>query len=425
MTRPTPAEPISLSTADGLTLEAQLASSPVGTDGGPDSGSPPAVAVVCHPHPLYGGSMHNNVVDRLFRDLPAAGVPALRFNFRGVGASEGSHGGGESERGDVVAAIDALASRHPGVPVLVAGYSFGADVALAVGTRFTNVDTAAWRIPASGTRIAQIDIEPTQIGRNYPVDLAVPGDIRAVLRTMLDLLESDNPELRPDRAKSGGRSARDEVTALTGSWRREFGVESDNALAQDTSPVHPLQVIRALRGTMDAEGVLICDSGFNQIWGGQYFEVHSPGRSYMGPRGFGVMGFALPAAIAHSLAEPDRQVVALCGDGGFAMVIQELETARRTGAKLTACIMNNSNLQYIKENQRLLYDSRFISTDFSELDYAAIAQAFGCVGIRVERSADLEPALAKALASDLPAVVDVRIMGDALPDRMSLQKLDG
>ncbi len=304
-------------------------------------------------------------------------------------------------------------------------YVLEADFALALGTRFTNVDTAAWRIPASGTRIAQIDIEPTQIGRNYPVDLAVPGDIRAVLRTMLDLLESDNPELRPDRAKSGGRSARDEVTALTGSWRREFGVESDNALAQDTSPVHPLQVIRALRGTMDAEGVLICDSGFNQIWGGQYFEVHSPGRSYMGPRGFGVMGFALPAAIAHSLAEPDRQVVALCGDGGFAMVIQELETARRTGAKLTACIMNNSNLQYIKENQRLLYDSRFISTDFSELDYAAIAQAFGCVGIRVERSADLEPALAKALASDLPAVVDVRIMGDALPDRMSLQKLDG
>lgn len=132
MNGPTPAEPISLSTADGLTLEAQLASSPVGADGGPDSGSPPAVAVVCHPHPLYGGSMHNNVVDRLFRDLPAAGVPTLRFNFRGVGASEGEHGGGDAERGDVVAAIDAVASRHPDVPVLLAGYSFGADVALAV-----------------------------------------------------------------------------------------------------------------------------------------------------------------------------------------------------------------------------------------------------------------------------------------------------
>ncbi len=127
MTGPTPAEPISLSTADGLTLEAQLASGPVPADGGPA-----AVAVVCHPHPLYGGSMHNNVVDRLLRDLPSLGVPTLRFNFRGVGASEGAHGGGEAERGDVLAAIDAVATRHPDVPVLLAGYSFGADVALAV-----------------------------------------------------------------------------------------------------------------------------------------------------------------------------------------------------------------------------------------------------------------------------------------------------
>lgn len=128
MTGPTPAEPITLSTADGLTLEGQLAAGAAGGDRQPD-----AVAVVCHPHPLYGGSMHNNVVDRLFRDLPAAGVPTLRFNFRGVGSSEGSHGGGEGERADVVAAIDEMASRHPETPVLLAGYSFGADVALAVG----------------------------------------------------------------------------------------------------------------------------------------------------------------------------------------------------------------------------------------------------------------------------------------------------
>jgi len=127
MTGPTPAEPISLSTGDGLTLEAQLAPAPAGADE-----RPVAVAVVCHHHQLYGGSMHNTVVDRLSRDIPAAGVPTLRFNFRGVGASDGSHGGGEAERGDVVAAIDAVTERHPGVPVLVAGYSFGADVALAV-----------------------------------------------------------------------------------------------------------------------------------------------------------------------------------------------------------------------------------------------------------------------------------------------------
>ncbi len=296
-------------------------------------------------------------------------------------------------------------------------YVLGADFALALGTRFTNVDTAAWRIPDKKTRIVQIDIEPTQIGRNYFVDLALPGDVKAVLRSMLEIIRSKGAIATND-------SWREEVSALTSRWRQESGVDSAVARDDETSPVHPLQVIRALRNTMSAEDVLVCDSGFNQIWGGQYFEVRKPGRSYMGPRGFGVMGFSLPAAIAHSLANPGQRVVALCGDGGFAMVIQELETALRSGADITVCIMNNSNLQYIRENQRSLYESRFISTEFSELDFASIARAFGCAGVRVERSGDLEGALSEALESTLPAVVDVRVKSDVVPERMSLQSLN-
>ena len=118
-------DPTTLTTADGLSLEAEVASPA-------SAGEPVAVAAVCHPHPLYGGSMHNNVVHRLFADLPRRAVPTLRFNFRGTGRSEGSHGGGRDETADVVAAIDALAARHPDLPLLLAGYSFGADVALSV-----------------------------------------------------------------------------------------------------------------------------------------------------------------------------------------------------------------------------------------------------------------------------------------------------
>lgn len=295
-------------------------------------------------------------------------------------------------------------------------YVLGADLALALGTRFTNVDTAAWRVPSKKTRIVQVDIEPTQIGRNHFADQALPGDVKAVLRSMLDIIEADG-------APTTEHSQRDAVSALTSRWRKESGIDAAVARDDDASPVHPLQVIRALRNAMSAEDVLICDSGFNQIWGGQYFEVRRPGRTYMGPRGFGVMGFSLPAAIAHSLAKPDGRVVALCGDGGFAMVIQELETALRSGAGITVCIMNNSTLQYIRENQRLLHESRFISTQFSDLDYASIARAFGCVGIRVERSGDLEGALSEALMGKLPAVVDVRVLGDVVPHRMSLQAL--
>jgi acetolactate synthase-1/2/3 large subunit len=300
-------------------------------------------------------------------------------------------------------------------------YLLQADMALALGTRFTNVDTAAWRIPRRTTRIVQVDVEPTQIGRNYHVDQAVPGDIKAVLRAMLDKIGARNSV--GTNTAVGNKAVHDEVSTLTANWRVESGIESAVATGDDREPVHPLQVIRALRTTMATDDVLICDSGFNQIWGGQYFEVHSAGRSYMGPRGSGAMGFSVPAAIAHSLARPDRRVVALCGDGGFAMVLQELETARRSGASPVICIMNNSNLQYIQANQKLLFDGRYISTDFSELDYAAIANAFGCHGLRVDRSDDLVPALHQALDSELPSVIDVQIMSDALPDRMSLQAL--
>ena len=178
-----------------------------------------------------------------------------------------------------------------------------------------------------------------------------------------------------------------------------------------------------MRDAMQDDDVLVCDSGFNQIWGGQYFEVQSPGRNYLGPRGFGVMGYGLPAAISRALATPDQKVVCLTGDGGFAMVVQELETAVRSGANLTVVVMNNSNMHFIKDNQRLFFDGRYISTEFTELDYAEIARAFGCTGIRVENSGELDQALADAMRGDKTSVIDVRILDDAVPERVSLQSL--
>ena len=293
-------------------------------------------------------------------------------------------------------------------------YVLQADLGLALGTRFNNVGTAAWRIPDRKTRLVQVDIEPTQIGRNYTVDQALTGDIKAVLREMLGLLESD-PRVTPKTAQ------REAVSGISASWRKEKGIESPLAQDRDASPVHPIQVIRAMRDAMQDDDVLVCDSGFNQIWGGQYFEVRSPGRIYLGPRGFGVMGYGLPAAISRALTTPDQNVVCLTGDGGFAMVVQELETAVRSGANLTVVVMNNSNMHFIKDNQRLFFDGRYISTEFTELDYAEIARAFGCAGIRVENSGELDQALAEAMRSDKTSVIDVRILDDAVPERVSLQ----
>lgn len=116
-----------LETSDGVDLEAELAS-PTPIDATPPAG----VVVACHPHPLYGGSMHANVVDALFRALPSTGAAVVRFNFRGAGSSSGTHDEGRRERLDVEAAVTAASERWPEAPLLLAGYSFGADVALTV-----------------------------------------------------------------------------------------------------------------------------------------------------------------------------------------------------------------------------------------------------------------------------------------------------
>jgi acetolactate synthase-1/2/3 large subunit len=167
---------------------------------------------------------------------------------------------------------------------------------------------------------------------------------------------------------------------------------------------------------MAPEDTLICDSGFNQIWGGQYFEVQRPGRHYVGPRGMGTMGFAFPAAIGAKVARPDGKFVALAGDGGFIMLLQELETTLRIKAPVVICVLNNSNLEYCKQAQRGLMGGRFISTDFTESNYSEIAKAFGCRGTRVTRSSQLAAAIRDALDSTVTTVIDVVTPESAKPD---------
>lgn len=148
-TGPGPSSPmvseLTLTTDDGIALRAELAV-PAG---------PRAAVVVCHPHPLYGGSMHANVVDALFRNLPTGGAAVLRFNFRGAGGSGGAHDEGRAERLDALAAVEEVVRQWPGLPILLAGYSFGADVALAVD----HPSLAGWLAVAPVLRI----VEPAEM----------------------------------------------------------------------------------------------------------------------------------------------------------------------------------------------------------------------------------------------------------------------
>lgn len=285
-----------------------------------------------------------------------------------------------------------------------------ADLVIAVGTRFTNLDTAGWTLPAKGTRLVHVDIDPEELGRHFEVDVGIWSDAR----TFLTALTQACAPLALSR-----RAWADQAQAEVTRWRNERGPQSAPAGIADSDTVHPLQAIAALQRAMRPTDVIICDSGFNQIWGGQYFETMEPGRRYIGPRGMGVMGYSFPAAIAARLGDPTRRYVALCGDGGFMMMLHELETSVRIGAPVVVCVLNNRNLEYCTQIQQA-QGGRSMSTTMLDTDFAQIARAFGCNGVRVKSVQALESALSEALKSGLTTVIDVVTPDAAMPDGMNL-----
>ena len=286
-------------------------------------------------------------------------------------------------------------------------YLAGVDFVLAIGTRFTNVDTANWTVPKPGTPMIQIDIDPIELGKNYDVVHAVWSDAKLFLQDLIAAAQ---------KMKWEGARADAAVGALRTSWLATSGIESPQSSPNNEEPVHPLQAIRALREAMRPDDTLICDSGFNQIWGGQYFELQRPGRHYVGPRGMGTMGFAFPAAIGAKLACPDRRFVALAGDGGFMMLVHELETSIRMKTPVVVCVLNNGNLEYCRQAQIGLMGGRLLSTEFTDTNFAEIAKAFGARGVRVTRSTELRGVIRAALESPVTTVVEIITPQSAKPD---------
>ncbi len=203
-------EAVTLRTADGLALRAQLWTHE----------DPVATAVICHPHPLYGGDMFNNVVSTLYEHLGLAGVACVRFNFRGSGGSEGHHDKGNDERLDVLAAIEELTGRWPDVPLIVAGYSFGADVSLAVDDR----RIAGWLAVAPPLRVV-------------PMEDMVAGTDPRPKRIVTGSQDDFRP---PDQAREAtDRWTNCEITAADGA-NHFFAVGLDTVCTTATGLLHEL-----------------------------------------------------------------------------------------------------------------------------------------------------------------------------------------
>jgi acetolactate synthase-1/2/3 large subunit len=268
-----------------------------------------------------------------------------------------------------------------------------ADLVIAVGNSLNGVSTSRWGLALPP--LVQIDIEPTRIGRRYPVEAPVAGDATSVLEA---LGRGEPGPLRAGRDTWLG-SLRERRQA----WRREaFAVASPPG-----GPVAPQELVAALDAFGRDDTVWCVDASNCGIW--THLLTIRDRMEYMRPVNFSNMGFALPAGIGAKLADPQRDVVVFAGDGGLGMTMTEIETASRLGLSLPIIVMNDSGYGNIRQEQAHKYGPRYNGVDLGDIAFHEIARAMGGGGVRVSSASGLAGALHEARAFRGPFVVDVTV----------------
>jgi acetolactate synthase I/II/III large subunit len=283
-----------------------------------------------------------------------------------------------------------------------------ADCLLVVGCKLGEIATKRYALPPASVPLVHLEIVAEEIGRCRPAEVALWGDARAGLEDLADALADDGPQARARRADYVA-----EIPRRMRAWREDASARLDAA----ERPIHMARLCRELNRALPADSILVADGGFAGHWTGLLYDTKTAGRHFVPDRGLASIGYGLPAGIGAALAAPQTPVVAITGDGGFNMMLGELETARRAGIGLTVVVVNNAASGYVKALQHAMFRGHYQSSDLVEMDYAAIARSMGCGGIRAEDPDRLAAALAEGLAErGRPTVVDVVVTRD--PARM-------
>ncbi|HXG36444.1 MAG TPA: thiamine pyrophosphate-binding protein, partial [Dehalococcoidia bacterium] len=268
-----------------------------------------------------------------------------------------------------------------------------ADLVLALGSRLADTDTMAWSLIPPQAAIVQVDADPAVIAQQYPVDIGLACDPRRFLQDLLPLLSPSPAERGAWLEELRGKLEQERAKYLEG--------------AQDRSPIPHQRLIKELAAHIDRDALVTAGAGRHSFHAGK-LAVQRP-RSFLKSGGFGMMGFAFPAALGAKLADGDRQVWCLVGDGDFSMVIQDVETAVRENLNVITVVFNDSGYSSVKQLQRSQYGERPIGVDFSRTDFARFADVFGAFGASVSRPEEIGPALDAAKASGRPSIIDVSV----------------
>jgi acetolactate synthase-1/2/3 large subunit len=271
-----------------------------------------------------------------------------------------------------------------------------ADVVLVVGSKLSPTDTISENprlLNPHRQIMIQIDIEPKNASWTFPCENVIIGDASAALSQLTEAIrESGGPSqeallLRREKIEEG---------------RRKWGYFNPAEFSSEEVPILPQRVVAEIHQTVPEDAFITCDAGENRLFMAHYYQTKRAG-TFIQPASIGGMGYAIPAALAAKLIDPNRQVVAVCSDGGFVMSMNGLVNAYEERIPIVTVVLNNRALGWVKHGQK----GRTIASEFADIDHAAIARAIGCRGIRIEQPNQLRKALLDALASDEPTVLDI------------------
>merc|ERR1711964_626865 len=243
-----------------------------------------------------------------------------------------------------------------------------ADLVFFIGSHTGGQVTNGYRIPPQGTPIIQLDINPEELGRNYPIQLGMQGDVRNSLRTMIRQVETAEP-----RAQWINR-----VQELVRNWEASVS----DKVNSDMVPILPERLCRELTDYLPSDAILVSDTGHAGIWTGTMIDLKHPGQTFV--RCSGSLGWGLPAAMGAKCAQPDRPVLCFTGDGGIWYHLSELDTAMKCGINAVILVNNNHSLNQEQGGVESVYGGRTPSSDelwlFPDTDFAGIAESMGCFG---------------------------------------------
>ncbi|HNR26720.1 MAG TPA: thiamine pyrophosphate-dependent enzyme, partial [Methanobacteriaceae archaeon] len=267
------------------------------------------------------------------------------------------------------------------------------DCLVAVGCRFSDRTTGDVSKFAVNAKIIHIDVDPAEIGKNIPVDVPIVGDAKIILSHLIRVIS----QVESTQKKEWTEHV------------KQFRSSCLPRLSFDDTPLKPQQVIKEISEAVTDDTILTTDVGQNQMWMAHYFTSRNP-RKFISSGGLGTMGFGFPAAMGAKVALPEEDVIAVCGDGGFLMVCQDLATVKEYDIPVVVCVLDNRYLGMVAQWQKLFYQERISHTELGEVpDFVKLAEAFGVNAYRVKKPGEMKETLKEALNSGEPTLIDVII----------------